>query len=124
MRGYLEINESQFDESLKKKFAAIKDLFGTDSNGDLVPDTGIGVAVDNYIRPYVQTGGILSMKVATLDTQISQGEQENSRNYNQYLSRYESDIKRKYGAMEGALNSLEKSSQTIDNFNKSNSSNR
>jgi flagellar hook-associated protein 2 len=119
LRGYLEINETLLDESLKKNLPAVKDLFGYDSNGDLIPDTGIALAVDNYIRPMVQTGGILSMKIGTLDTQITQTDRKIG-NYNQYLVRYEQDLKKKYGAMEGALNSLEKNSQAIENFNKSN----
>jgi len=123
LRGYLEINETQLDEGLKSKFLGIKDMFGSDTNGDLVMDSGIGVAVDNYLRPFVQTGGILSLKISTLDTQIGQTKRKID-SYNQYLSRYEQDMKRKYGAMEGALNSLEKSSQTIENFNKSHSSSR
>jgi flagellar hook-associated protein 2 len=123
LRGYLEINENLLDESLKKNLSAVKDLFGFDTNGDLIPDSGVALAVDNYIRPMVQPGGIVSMKIGTLDTQISQTDRKIS-TYNQYLARFEQDLKKKYGAMEGALNSLEKNSQAIENFNKSSTGNR
>lgn len=123
LRGYLEINEPVLDTALQKNFQAVKDLFGYDSDGDLVPDTGVGVAMDTFLRPYVQTGGIISTKLTTLDTQISSANRR-IESYNQYLNRYEQDLKRKYGAMESTLNSLEKSSAAIERFNNSNSNNR
>jgi len=123
LRGYLEINEPILDAALQKNFQAVKDLFGYDSDGDLVPDTGVGVALDTFLRPFVQTGGIISTKLSTLDTQISSANRR-IESYNQYLNRYEQDLKRKYGAMESTLNSLEKSSTAIERFNNSNSNNR
>ncbi len=119
LRGYLEINEQLLDTSLQKNFQAVKDLFGYDSDGDLVPDSGVGVSMDTFLRPYVQTGGIISMKLSTLDTQISSTNRR-IESYNQYLNRYEQDLKRKYGAMESTLNSLEKSSSALERFNNSN----
>lgn len=123
LRGYLEINEPLLDENLLGNLAAVRDMFGSDANGDLIADTGAAVVIDNYIRPMVQTAGILSMKTTTLESQISQTNRRID-NYNQYLERFESDLKRKYGAMEGALGNLEKSSQTIENFNRNNSNSR
>ncbi len=123
LRGYLEINEPVLDSALQKNFQAVKDLFGYDSDGDLVPDSGVGVSMDTFLRPYVQTGGIIAMKLSTLDTQISSTNRR-IESYNQYLNRYEQDLKRKYGAMESTLNSLEKSSAAIERFNSGNQNNR
>lgn len=123
LRGYLEINEALLDQGLQTNLPAVRELFGSDSDGDLIPDTGAAVAMDNYIRPLVQTGGILSLKTGGIDSQTAQTTRR-IETYNQYLERYEKDLKKKFGAMEGALEGLEKSSQTIDNFNKSGSANR
>jgi flagellar hook-associated protein 2 len=123
LRGYLEINEAVLDSSLKKDLQAVKDLFGYDTDGDLVPDTGVAVAMDTFIRPHVQTGGIIPMKISTLDTQIKTTNRQ-IESYNQYLTRYEQDLKRKYGSMESALNSLEKSSAALESFNNPGQTNR
>ncbi len=123
LRGYLEINEAVLDSSLKKDLQAVKDLFGYDTDGDLVPDTGVAVAMDTFIRPHVQTGGIIPMKISTLDTQINTTNRQ-IESYNQYLTRYEQDLKRKYGSMESALNSLEKSSAALESFNNPGQTNR
>ncbi|MDR1933278.1 MAG: flagellar filament capping protein FliD [Spirochaetales bacterium] len=123
LRGYLEIDENQLDESLKTNMKAVQDLFGSDTNGDLIHDSGAAVAMDNYIRPMVQSGGIIPLKLNTIDSQISQTNRR-IENYNQYLENFEKNLKRKYGAMEGALGNLEKSSQSIENFNRNGSGNR
>jgi flagellar hook-associated protein 2 len=123
MRGYLEIDETRLDQSLRGNLKAVQELFGSDQNGDLIPDSGVAVATDNYIRPMVQTGGIIPLKLSTIDSRISQTNRR-IENYNQYLDNFEKNLRRKYGVMEGALGSLEKSSQSIENFNRNGSSNR
>jgi flagellar hook-associated protein 2 len=123
LRGYLEIDESKLDETLKNNLKAVQDLFGNDTDGDLISDSGIAVAMENYIRPMVQTGGVIPSKLNTIDSQISQTNRR-MENYNRYLENFEKNLKRKYGVMEGALGNLEKSSQSIENFNRSGSTNR
>jgi flagellar hook-associated protein 2 len=123
LRGYLEIDENKLDETLKSNLGAVQDLFGNDTDGDLIPDSGVAVAVDNYVRPMVQTGGIIPLKLNTIDSQISQTNRR-IENYNRYLENFEKNLKRKYGVMEGALGSLEKSSQSVENFNRSSGTNR
>jgi flagellar hook-associated protein 2 len=123
LRGYLEIDESRLDETLKNNLAAMQDIFGNDTDGDLIADSGVAVAVDNYIRPLVQTGGIIPLKLSTIDSQISQTNRRID-NYNRYLENFERNLKRKYGVMESALGGLEKSSQAVENFNRSGATNR
>jgi flagellar hook-associated protein 2 len=121
LRGYLEINEEVLDQALDEHFSSIKELFGRDSDSDLVIDSGVAYVLDSQLKPFVQTGGILSMKNTTIDSQIRRNNREIS-NYNEYLERYEQDLRRKYGMMEGAIESMEQSSQAIDNFSNSNRS--
>jgi flagellar hook-associated protein 2 len=118
LRGYLEIDESRLDASLRNKMPAIKELFGRDSDGDRVIDSGVAFALDAYLRPYVQTGGLISSRIGTIDSEIGRTGKR-IQDYNNYLVKYESDLKRKYGMMESSLNSLEKNSRAIENFNRS-----
>ena len=71
LRGYLEINEKKLDEALENNLLEIKNIFGYDSDGDLIIDSGIAYQIDNKLQSYVQTGGILSSKISTLDSRIS-----------------------------------------------------
>jgi len=115
LRGYLEINEEVLNQALQDKSAAIRELFGKDTDGDLVIDRGVGYEMDRFLNPYVQTGGILTNKVTLIDSQIDRTN-DDIEDYKEYLADYEADLKRKYGTMEGMLNQLESSSNALDNF--------
>lgn len=93
----------------------IKNLFGYDSDGDLVIDSGIGYALDRQLTAWVQTGGIIATKNRNLDTQIQSSETKIKRLETQ-LAAKEANLKDKYGKMEGTLNSLNSQSNTISNF--------
>ena len=94
---------------------AIRELFGNDTDGDLVVNTGVAYTLETLLRPYVQTGGILSNRVAGTDTLIARNAREIS-DYEKRLLAKEAELKRKYGMMEGALSEMEKNSQTLKNF--------
>lgn len=117
MRGYLEINEKVLDEKLKNNLDEIKTLFGFDSDGDLIIDSGIGSRLDKHLTAYVQSGGIFANKNSTLDRQIKASEQKIARLETQ-LDRKEAELKNKYGIMESTLNSLESQQNSISNFSR------
>lgn len=123
MRGYLEINEKVLDDALQNNLDSIKSLFGFDSDGDLIIDSGIGFNLDRQLTAYVQSGGILATKNSTLDRQVKASEQKIASLETQ-LARKEAELKSKYGQMESTLNSLENQSNSINNFNNQQSRNR
>ena len=116
LRGYLEINEDEVDQILESKIIAVKELFGLDTDGDLILDSGVGVSLDNYLKAYTQTGGILSLKTDRLDDAIDRKDDEIT-DYQAYLEDYEQDLRVKYGNMESTLNQLQSSSSFLDTFN-------
>ena len=115
LRGYLEINEEVLDRSLQEMSPAIRELFGMDTDKDLVIDSGVGYEMDRFLNPYIQTGGILANKTSIIDNNIDRTNDDID-DYKEYLSDYESDLKRKYGTMESMLNQLESSSSALDGF--------
>ncbi len=115
LRGYLEINEDLLDQSLQNMSPAIRELFGMDTDKDLVIDSGVGYEMDRFLNPYIQTGGILANKTSIIDGNMDRTN-EDIDDYKEYLSDYESDLKRKYGTMESMLNQLESSSNALDGF--------
>ena len=119
LRGYLEINEDKLDQALRTKSPAIKELFGLDTDGDLVIDSGVGYEMDSFLNPYIQSGGILANKIRQLDGNIDDTKDDID-DYKEYLADYEADLKRKYGSMEGMLNQLESTSSSLDTFNQQN----
>ena len=116
LRGYLEIDEKKLDSALADNIEEVKSLFGYDSDGDKVIDSGIAYMLDRNLQAYVQTGGILSTKISTLDTRISTTQTSITRLESQ-LEKKEAEYKRKYGNMESTLSNLESQSSSINNFN-------
>lgn len=123
LRGYLEINEKQLDEALARRMPAVKDLFGFDSDGDMVIDTGVAMKIDQQIMPYVQIGGIFALRTSGLDTRIDSTERRIAQ-LDIQLKDKEADLRRRYGQMEGALNSLQNQSSAIQNFSNQNNNRR
>ena len=122
MRGYLEIDEKKLDENLKNNLDDIKKIFGYDSDGDLIVDSGIGYLIDKQLTSYVQTGGILANKDSVLNRQIDSTQKKITKLESQ-LDDKEAELRSKYGQMEGTLNSLERQQEGISNFTKQNQKN-
>jgi flagellar hook-associated protein 2 len=119
LRGYLEIDEKTLEQALRERLPAVKELFGNDTDGDLIIDSGFAFAVDSLTKPFVETGGLVQLKTRTIDTKIAQEKRRIDTLDRQLLAK-EEDLKRKYGAMEGALNRMERTSSSIDQFSSRN----
>jgi len=123
LRGYLEIDEKTLDNALDRDIRAIKELFANDTSGDLIADTGVAYNVDALAKPFVETGGIITLKTNTLDSKIKQDEQRVGTMERQ-LAAKEMDLKLQYARMENAYERMEQMSGSLDNFSKQNSNNR
>ena len=123
LRGYLEIDEKKLDSALENNLNDIKNIFGYDSDGDLIIDAGIAFSLDKQLSAYTQTGGILSLKTSNLDSKIKTSENKIAR-LEEQMDDKEAELRRKYSSMEGTLNSLETQQNTINNFTKQQNGNR
>ncbi|MDR1787980.1 MAG: flagellar filament capping protein FliD [Treponema sp.] len=123
LRGYLEIDEKALDTALQDRLRDVAALFGSDTNGDLVADTGVAFNLEALAKPYVESGGIISLKTGNVDTRIAQ-EQRRIDTLDRQLALKEAELKRQYGQMEGAYTRMEQLSGSLDRFNDQNSGNR
>ena len=115
LRGYLEIDEKKLDSALESNLEDIKNIFGYDRDGDLIMDSGIGVALDKQLGSWVSTGGIIANKNRGIAQKITASE-ANIRRLETQLDRKEAELKAKYGQMEGTLNNLQGQANTISNW--------
>lgn len=118
LRGYLEINEESLDNALENDYQAVRELFGFDSNGDLVADSGAAVEVDQYLQPYIRTGGIVANRSQTLSGQIDRTEDRIDR-YNERLEDYEAELRGDFARMEGAMQQLQENQQALQRLQQS-----
>jgi len=123
LRGYLQINEQTLDAALETKIPAIKELFASDTSGDMLADTGVAFNVDALVRPFVETGGIIALKTNTIDSRINQDERRIS-TLDRQLAAKEQELKIQFARMESAYARMESMSTSLDNFNQQNRGNR
>jgi len=115
LRGYMEMNPTKVDETLRSRFPAVRQLFGSDSDGDRTIDTGIGFAIEQNLRPYVQTGGLIALRTGGIQRSISDTrtriEREESR-----LEQVEARYRAEFAQMEGAMRQMQEQTQALDNL--------
>ncbi|MBN2544379.1 MAG: flagellar filament capping protein FliD [Spirochaetes bacterium] len=121
LKGILEIDENLFINMMEKYPAGIKELFGMDTNNDLVVDSGVAFELDKLIKGYALTGqGLFDSRTRTYDEQIANTSKD-IKDYQAKLEKEEKDLKNKFYKMEKAMQDLEQNTKKIDNFNKQNS---
>jgi len=103
--------------------SAIRELFANDTTGDLLADTGVAFNVDALVRPFIGTGGIISLKTNTIDSRINQDERRVA-NLDRQLAAKEQDLRIQYARMEAAYSRMEQMSNSLDNFSQQNRGNR
>jgi flagellar hook-associated protein 2 len=123
LRGYLEINERALDAALENKVPAIRQLFASDTTGDLLVDTGVAFNVDALTRPFVETGGIIALKTSTLDSRINQDERRVA-TLDRQLAAKEQELRIQYARMEAAYSRMEQMSNSLNNFSQQNNGGR
>jgi flagellar hook-associated protein 2 len=123
MRGYLQIDEPKLDAAIEQHLPAIRQLFGSDTTGDLVIDSGVAYNLDSLSRPFVETGGIISLKMGTIDSRISQ-DRRRIDTMDRQLAAKEAELKIQYSRMESAYSRMEQMTSSLENFSRQNGSNR
>ncbi|MDR0400368.1 MAG: flagellar filament capping protein FliD [Treponema sp.] len=123
LRGYLEIDEKVLDTALETKLPLVQQLFGYDTDADLLIDSGLAYTIESLARPYVESGGFITLKTGTIDSQINQ-DRRRIESMDRQLAAREAQLRMQYSQMEGAYNRMEQLSNSLDSFNQQNSNSR
>ena len=83
----------------------IRNLFGYDSDGDLIIDSGIAYRLDKEVTAYTQTGGILAMKTSSLDSKIKTSESKITKLESQ-MDEKEAQLRSKFSTMHSFYQSI------------------
>jgi flagellar hook-associated protein 2 len=123
MRGYLEINETVFDEALENNTDALRHIFGRDSDNDLIVDTGLAYSLNQAVQPYVELGGVIAAKTAGIDSRIASNDRR-IETIDRQLTAKERTLKTQYGELEGAYTRMERMSNSLEQFSRQTGNNR
>jgi flagellar hook-associated protein 2 len=119
LRGYLEIDEKALEAAMETKMGAIRQLFGSDSDGDLIVDTGVAFSIETLSKPFVETGGIIALKTGTIDSRVTQDKRRID-SLDRQLAAKEAELKVQYARMESAYARMEQMTSSFDNFSRQN----
>jgi len=122
LRGYLDIDERVLDMALDTRLPGIRQLFGNDTTGDLLVNTGVAFAIDSLTRAHTDRSGIFAQQTNNIDSRIA-AERQRVTTLDRQLASREADLRRQFSQMEGAFNRMEQMSQSLDNFQLQNRNN-
>ncbi len=111
--GYLVLNEEKLDKAIDDYGDKIGELFGYDSNGDKIIDTGVAFSLSRVIRPYIMPTGIISGKIRIADIQIKDKKRQIEKK-EEWLEKYEQSLREKFGKMESTIQDLKGSAKSLD----------
>ena len=123
LRGYLQIDDKKLDAALDRNLQAVKQLFGSDTSGDMLVDTGVAFNLDSISRPFHETGGIITLKTNTIDSRLSQ-DRRRIESMDRQLAAKEAELKVQYARMESAYARMQQMTSSLENFSRQNSNNR
>lgn len=115
LRGYLEMNPRDVEAALLSSFPAVRQLFGSDTNGDRAVDTGVAFELDRNLRPYVQVGGLIPTRTGNIDQSIS-GTRDRIEREERRLEQLEAQYRADFAQMEAQMGRLQENQQTLQNL--------
>jgi len=115
LRGYLEIDERVLTEALANNPTAVRELFGSNTEGGIITNNGVAFNIDNVAQPFVEVGGIISLRTNTIDSRITQ-DQRSVENLERQLVAREAQLRIQYSQMEAAFSRMEQMTNSFENF--------
>lgn len=102
-KGYLEVDEAKLAEALSQHPTAVKELFASDTNGDMRLDNGYAYVTENFLEPFTRfTRGLISEQIRSNQERMRMVEQDIKR-HEMHVKNYENKLKARFGYMESAV---------------------
>ena len=101
--GKLVIEENKLYNTIRNNPEGVNEFFGSDTDGDNRIDNGFAFRIEYIIRPYTRPGkNIIVSKIDLEDSSIKSAEERIER-HQEYLTKYEDRLRRKFAAMEKSI---------------------
>lgn len=116
--GYLQVEEDRFIEALRTYPQEIKELFGSDTNRDMVTDNGVAYTLERNMKGYTDPqSGIVAYHIKNTDSDIK-GQENRIEDWKEHLEEYRKKLESDFTLMQQALHEMEQSQKSLDNFSK------
>jgi flagellar hook-associated protein 2 len=114
--GYLQVDEDRFIQALRETPEGVKELFGSDTNNDMVDDNGVALIMEKNLKGYTNSQtGIVAYHIKNTNSDIKS--QENRiEDWNEHLEEYRKKLESDFTLMQQALHEMEQSQKSLENF--------
>jgi flagellar hook-associated protein 2 len=114
--GYLQVDEDRFVEAFEKYPEAIKQLFGADTDKDMIVDNGVSYVLNKTLKGYSdQRSGIITYRIKSTNAGIRETEKSID-DWKEHLEDYRKKLESDFTLMQRALQELEQNQKRLDNF--------
>jgi flagellar hook-associated protein 2 len=113
--GKLIVDETLLSKTIRENPEGVAMFFGSDTDGDNKADNGLAYKVVQVLKPYVEPGkNIIASKIDFEENSIKLVD-ENIRQKEDHLKKYEEKLKYKFGLMERAISESNQKRQWMKN---------
>ena len=114
--GYLQVDEDRFIQALRETPEGVKELFGSDTNNDMVDDNGAALIMEKNLKGYTNSQtGIVAYHVKNTDSDIK-SQEKRIEDWNEHLEEYRKKLESDFTLMQQALHEMEQSQKSLENF--------
>ena len=99
-----ETGKNRFDNALDQKYDEIAKLFGGEA--------GLVSQLDSLLSEYTKTGGILSNRQDTLQSQLKENTKA-SEAASRYIASYEDSLRKRYAALDSLLGQMQRQQASV-----------
>lgn len=112
-KGVLSLDSSKFSDALDKNYDQVVALFGgTD---------GVAGKMSTGLKEYTKTGGLLSQRQDSLNTNLRTISQKES-DITDQMTKYEAALRKQYGALDSLIANMNKSASSLKSLSSSSTS--
>ncbi len=95
---------TRFDRALNENYDSVAALFGGDK--------GLSATLDNFLKEFTQSGGIIASKENSIKTQIDKNTKDLDA-ANRYIASFEQTLRSRYTALDALLGSMQNMASTV-----------
>lgn len=120
-KGILTINNEKLMAMVSENVFVVNDIFGYDTNGDKIVDTGFAYNISSLCDEYTRVNGVIANKVKQIDNMIKSNKDMYAK-FQERLEEYRISLERKFGKLQQVLRESKSKQDWFNNQMKSMSS--
>lgn len=101
--GKLQLDEGALREAIMNNPDGVKDLFGSDNDGDNRIDNGFAYVFENVLDPYVRPGKNIMASKIDLENEAMKRNEEYIAKQTDHIKNYEDKLRQKFSSMEKSV---------------------